>query len=390
MGAKLDLIRKLLQVTGHVLAEHVRRPIATDRDDVPRNGLAISEEWLTAVLCRDHPGARVVAYASNLASSGTSTRTTLQVAYNDAGQAAGLPTQIFAKTSATLAQRLIIGGSGALAGETRFFMDLLPQMDLEAPAGYWGAYDEPSWRSVILMEDVAKTKGARFIEPTTPLSHDQVVDVVKLMATYHGTFWNSPDLEPLKTPRDFLRNLNMFTNIRARSAVGQERAKDVIPPALHGGADRLWEGAVRCLDIATDDLPSTLLHADSHAGQTYITEEGRMGLADWQTCLRGGWAYDFAYFVVTACEPKDRRAWEHDLLRTYLKQLAAAGGEAPSFDDAWLAYRQLLFYPMAGWTLTIGRAAYQPRMQPDDTCRSVIHRLSTAIDDLDSLAAIGL
>lgn len=390
MAAKLDLIRKLLAVTGHVAVEYVQRPTATDRADVPRSGFAISNEWLTAVLCNAYPDARVISHANNAASSGTSTRTTLSVKYNEAGVAADLPTDIFTKTSATLAQRVIIGGSGALAGETHFFMELLPQTDIEAPAGYWGAYDEPSWRSVILMEDVAKTKGAHFIEPTTPLSQSQVQQIVELMATYHGTFWNSPDIAALKTPRQFLNNLNAFTNIRARSAVGQERAKDVIPSELHGQSDRLWEGAVRSLDLATDAFAPTLLHGDSHVGQTYITSDGRMGLADWQTCQRGGWAYDFAYFVASACEPQDRRAWEHDLLHTYLRCLTAAGGMAPSFDDAWLSYRQLLFYPMAAWTLTIGRAIYQPRMQPDDTCRSIIHRLSTAIADLKSFDAIGV
>jgi hypothetical protein len=29
-------------------------------------------------------------------------------------------------------------------------------------------------------------------------------------------------------------------------------------------------------------------------------------------------------------------------------------------------------------------------MQPEDTCRVIIKRLSTAIDDLDSLGAIGV
>jgi hypothetical protein len=115
-----------------------------------------------------------------------------------------------------------------------------------------------------------------------------------------------------------------------------------------------------------------------------------MGLADWQVVQQGGWAYDFAYLVGSACEPEDRRAWEEELLRTYLEQLSDAGGKAPTFDEAWLAYRQQLFYPYAAWAFTIGRAFYQPKMQPDEVSLKIVHRLSTAIDDHNSFDAIGV
>src|SRR5260221_14728993 len=124
----------------------------------------------------------------------------------------------------------------------------------------------------------------------------------------------------------------------ARCAVGMERAKAVIPAALHGQADRMWKGTQLSLERATTELPRTLLHGDSHVGQTYITGDGRMGLTDWQATLQGGWGYDFAYLVGSACEPDDRRAWERELLELYLGRLAAAGAPAPGFDDAWLTY----------------------------------------------------
>lgn len=391
MGPRLDLLSKIVQVGGHVLCERITSPVATGRADVPRDGTAVSVEWLTAVLCRQHPGTRVLGFTATPDSSGTSSRVRLRIRYNHDGVDAGLPEWIFVKASKTLAQRIIIGGSGALAGETRFFMDLLPRLNVEAPVGYWAAYNEASWRSVVLLEDIAYSKAAQFIEPVTSLTRGQVEDIVGLMAAYHGTFWNSPDLRAMKTPRDFLRRLSTFVNMRARAAVGHQRAQDVIPSSLHGQTDRIWQGTVRCLDIATDNLPPTLLHGDSHAGQTYLTGDGRMGLTDWQTCMRGGWAFDFTYFVTTACEPQDRRDWEKDLLRFYLDRLAQEGVvEVPRFEEAWRSYRQMVFYPLTAWTFTIGRAAYQPRMQPDSTCRALIHRLSTAVQDLDSFAAVGV
>ncbi len=115
-----------------------------------------------------------------------------------------------------------------------------------------------------------------------------------------------------------------------------------------------------------------------------------MGYADWHHCLRGGWAYDFAYAVNSACEPEDRRKWERALMETYLTVLAEYGGVAPSFNDAWLAYRQQCFWPMVAWLFTIGRAWYQPQMQPVDRCKAIIRRTAAAVDDLDAFGAIGI
>lgn len=97
-----------------------------------------------------------------------------------------------------------------------------------------------------------------------------------------------------------------------------------------------------------------------------------MGLTDWQATMAGGWAYDVAYLVGSACEPEDRRAWERELLEHYLRALAASGGAAPPFEEAWLRYRQMLFYPYSAWAFTIGRAWFQPRMQPDEIRLAII------------------
>jgi hypothetical protein len=240
------------------------------------------------------------------------------------------------------------------------------------------------------MEDIAATKGATFIEPTTPITRAQIEDLLRNMAAYHGVWWDRPELSILKLPKDHFRNVASFIDMGARCKVGMERAKAVIPPAIYGQADRLWRGTERCLTMASEEIPPTLLHGDSHVGQTYITGDGRMGLTDWQATMAGGWAYDFTYLVGSACEPEDRRAWDKGLLELYLGALADAGGAAPAFDEAWLRFRQMLFYPYSAWAFTIGRAAYQPRMQPDDISLAILKRLSTAIDDLDSFGALGI
>jgi hypothetical protein len=390
MNPKLKLARRAVEVGYHVARERVREPRLSTATDVPRNGTDLNPTWLTAALCRETPGARVISYSCPGGSVGTSTRTALRVEYNDVGTTAGLPTELFTKTTASYTQRMLLGGADVLSGETQFYLLFRPSVAMEAPIGYWGGVDPASWRSMIVLEDIDATKGAEFIQPTTALTRSEVEDVLLNMAAYHGTWWESPQLSILKTPRDHYRNVADMLDMGGRCAVGMERARSVIPANLYGQADRMWEGTQRGLDMCTDTLPRTLLHGDPHAGQTYRTAEGRMGLADWQAVMQGGWSYDVAYFIGSACDVDDRRSWEVELLELYLDALDRAGGKAPDLDEAVLRYRQSLFYPYSAWAFTIGRAFYQPRMQPDEISLAIIERLATAIDDLDCFEAVGV
>ncbi|MFI6218457.1 aminoglycoside phosphotransferase family protein [Nocardia brasiliensis] len=390
LNDKIWLLGRFAAVGGHVLAEKITRPKARKISDVPVSGRYITPEWLTAVLCRDVPAARVRSFSTSNASHGTSTRLAIRVEYNEAGDAAGLPVELFAKTSTSLRQRMLLGGARVIDGETQFFMNFRPEVAMEAPRGYWAAVDSASWRSVTLMEDIAATRGAAFTEPTAQITYGQVEDLVRNLARLHGTFWEHRMLGTLKTPNEMLRAIRSAIDMKARSKVGLRRAELVVPETLRGQHERLWAGVERALHLATEEMPPTLLHGDPHIGQTYATSDGRMGFADWQVIMRGGWAHDFAYTVNSACEPDDRRAWDRGLLKTYMAELESAGGAALALDDAWLSYRQQSMFAYAAWAFTIGRAAYQPRMQAPETCLTLMRRISTALDDLGSLDALGV
>jgi hypothetical protein len=381
---------RAVTVGAAMVGERLRPPLPRTRDDVPFDALHLSNEWLTDVLCHDVPGSEVIAYDVPFHDRGTTSRAALRVSYNEAGQQAGLPHELFTKSSATFQQRLMLGGADVLEGETHFFMTFRPRIEMEAPRGYYSKVDPRTWRSFLVMEDIAATKGATFNTPTTAITRAELEDLLGNMAAYHGACWKSADLAVLHTPNDFYRNLATLVGMGKRTAVGMERAKSVIPQRLYGEAARMWEGTRRCLDVATNQVPETLLHGDGHVGQVYRTAAGRMGHTDWQGTMRGGWSFDYAYLVSTACEPEDRRAWDRELLELYLGKLADAGGEAPGFDEAWLRYRQGVFYPYSAWAFTIGRAFYQPKMQPDEISLACIKRVAAAIDELDSFTAVGL
>lgn len=386
-------VTRLAATGGSVVGEKLRRPMAHDALDVPRSAEAMTPEWLTAVLCRDHPGAAVVSYSVPSGSSGTSTRAAVRVVYNDAGEKAGLPTELYAKTTTSLTQRLVLGLAQVIDGEIEFFNRIRPRLDIESPRGYFSALDQRTWRSISVIEDVAATKSATFLHATSRISRPNIEGLLAGLAGMHGTMWRDHEVERadtwMKTPLDHLRNISSFISMRKRSAVGAQRARSVIPAPLLGRIDDLWLGFERSMAYATQ-APMTFLHGDAHVGNTYITGDGRMGWTDWQVCLRGCWAYDVAYILATALEVEDRRAWERDLLTFYLEHLALAGGQGPEFEEAWQTYRRHLFYPYFAWAFTIGRSALQPKMQPVELCLPIIERTSTAIDDLAALEAVGV
>lgn len=387
---KLWAAGRAFSIAGAMLRERVSPPVARTREDVPRDPHAITLEWLTDVLCHAQPGAKVEDFKITTGTCQTTSRAGIAVEYNAVGKAAGLPTKLFAKFTTGFGQRLLVGAAGQMYGESFFYTRFRSRINFESPNGYWGGVDANSWRSMILMEDIAHTRGATFVEPTTPLSRRQVEELVDNLAACHGTWWESPELNVLKTTKDHLRLVSGFADMGGRAAVGIKMANDIIPPGVRGQADRLWRGAARALEDATTKLPRTLLHGDCHVGQGYINGEGHMGIADWQSIMTGNWAYDYSYLVGSSCEPDDRRAWERDLLNRYLTKLAEAGGKSPSFEEAWQLYRSNMCYPCTAWSFAFGHAFYQPEMQPADTCRTVIRRLATAVDDLKSFEALGV
>jgi hypothetical protein len=119
-----------------------------------------------------------------------------------------------------------------------------------------------------------------------------------------------------------------------------------------------------------------------------VTKDGRMGLADWGALVKGQWGSDYAYAIMAALTPEDRRAWERELLELYLVKLAEAGATAPSFDAAWLHYRQQTFHGLTFWLYTIGYGRMQPQMQPDEICDVLVHRMTHAVTELKSFEAL--
>jgi aminoglycoside phosphotransferase (APT) family kinase protein len=144
---------------------------------------------------------------------------------------------------------------------------------------------------------------------------------------------------------------------------------------------------MRALEINTSG-PQTLLHGDVHPGNWYVTDDGRMGLYDWQCVVSGGPARDLAYALASHLTVEQRRAWERDLVDRHAERLAEAGHVAPKGEAAFTAYRQQMLHAAFMWLGTIGSYRLLPELQPRDITLESVRRTCQAAADLDTLGAI--
>jgi hypothetical protein len=359
--------------------------------EVPRSPDHVDRDWLTRVLCANEPGVRVASVKRLDGGKGTTTRRSLELAYHGTATTE-LPSRLFVKCTSSLAQRLMLGLGGLIEGEPGFYNHVRPGLEIEAPTGYFAAVDPRSWHSVVLLEDVTATKHARFWGPNARTTPTQIENLLSQVAKWHAALWNSPRLTEwswLKTPAEQMRVIDALLALADRRRAGLRRAREVLPPTLRRRHGDLLAAMRRSMAL-TSQGPQTYLHGDLHIANTYLTGDGRMGIADWQVGLRGSWAFDVAYLLASSLEIGDRRACERGLLSFYIEQLARAGGDRIPEPAAWECYRQATFYPYFAWLYTLGRSRLQPNFQPAEVSLLMVERIAAAIEDLDSFAAVGL
>lgn len=389
----LTTIAMAARVAGHVGRERFGPRLRLDTPDaVPASAEVLTTQWLTWALCAEVPGAQVTRFEVLPGTDGTSSRRPLRVEYNDVGTAACLPSRLFTKSTTKLFSRLLIGLTDIAEGESVFYSHVRPGLELRSPRAYHACFDAKSHRSIVLLEDLS-VEGWAFPDPTAnPVSRADAEDVVDQLAAYHGALWNSPrfatDLSALRATLPWQQNLNRKAGFQSRTERGIERAEEVVPPALFARRAQVYPAFMASLALH-ERSPQTLLHQDLHLGNWLRDPQGRMGLYDWQCVARGHWALDYSYALASTLATDDRRDWQEDLLRRYLTGLAAAGVAAPpTFDEAWLAYRQHTLHALAFGAFTLGGSRFEPELQPKDYTTAAIGRIATAVDDLNTLDAL--
>ena len=355
----------------------------------PTSSALLTPELLTEALSERQPGVivaglQVVEEAHcDTGSASTAARAVLDLDYV-AGCDCGLPKRVILKTV------LIHPGapSAMYQNEVRFYRDLRPELDLETPRVFASSFDEQSGTFGVVMEDV-RLRSACFPNATAAMTEPQIMNVLSQLAGLHAQFWTSPrfsrELGWLWTPRsggfyDFLQGAG---GEFLRYQVERSTYKQELLVRLRRSFDEAWD----CLWTAQQILesePTTLLHGDTHFGNTYLLPGDRVGLLDWQLMNRGRWSHDVTYIMVTALDIESRRRHERDLIAYYLDRLSAGGVRTvPNMEDAWLLYRQTAIWGfLLGWMIT------PVENYGEVILRANLERLTTALEDLDTFAAL--
>lgn len=323
---------QLLRVAGHLIAEKVARARPTKAPDIPGSFGALSAQWLESVLCANSPGATVRSFLTVTESNGTTNRRRLLLTYNDVGQEAGLPEWLFLKTTATFTTRVLNGLSGMLRGEVGFYEQIRPELQIEVPKSYFAAYDPATYRSLIVLEDVTVTRGASFCTTRDELSISQMKGILSLLAKCHARYYASArltdDFRWLRTPLQAQLQNNAALDFRKLCDRGTARCAEVIPESLTPLGDKIWRAFYQSLTF-NERGPQVFLHGDSHIRNFYRTRSGAMRACDWQITMKGHWAFDFSYVVISGLPVEKRRIWERELLTHYLEEFAAEGACEP-------------------------------------------------------------
>lgn len=311
--------------------------------------------------------------------AGTSSRARLALTGDD------VPESVFVKLSAATAATRMLGELARL-GETeaRFYAELAPQLGAGIPRSYGAAFDRVTGRYLVVLEDMTVTP-CEFPDTLNPLSVDQMASLVEMLASLHGSFWGRLPEKPggsgafgwLGAPsRD---PANLLTPALMKMSARKLADRTDVP--IEAGR-YLWENYQRATEIV-DAGTHTVLHGDSHPGNTYF-RDGRAGLLDWQVVRRGHPSRDLTYTLVLGLPVEHRRANERDLLDVYRTALAAAGGPDFGRDELWTRYRQAVTYAYVSPLTTAGLGG----MQTEGIAFEGLARAVAAVQDLETVAAL--
>jgi len=272
--------------------------------------------------------------------------------------------------------------------EVRFYRTIRRNLSIEVPVCFGSIFDEANRSFGVLMEDLT-LRGARFPNALTHVTVEEIRGLLATQAALHAAYWESPsfasELRWLATPVGG----GMYPVFQAlgldliRNQVETNEYKAALLEPLGKTVDELWDALWKAQQMLATG-PQTLLHGDPHIANTYLLPGQGGGFLDWQLMVKGRWAHDFTYLLITGLASEDRRKHERDLLSFYLDELRRHGVDSPPEpNDAWLRYRQA-----AIWGLVIGWLITPTENYGEALTAANISRLVTAVRDLETLEAL--
>jgi hypothetical protein len=351
----------------------------------------VTPEWLTGALAVRYPGVEVTEAVVDGVFGYKPNKTRIHLRYNQAGRTAGLPETLVLKATFPGLGPEGAGLDFATAAEVQAYQEIVPTLDIETPKVYYSLLDWEGGNAVILMEDLQR-RNFRPLNAFTPLDYGQAMAFVDAIAGIHAAHWDSPAFDQggtwgpetavgQCTPRLYDKFLNVVVAPDWWNRFLREPRSVALPRKLTEQAriQRAWERLTHVLAGSA----RVIVHGDEHLGNLYLDAEGRPGFLDYFSRPEH-WPLHYAYFISNALDSLDRRAWETPLLARYLRRLTERGLKAPSFEEAWYAYRCSLLFPMIVWYTN------PAKWQPESINTINAARAGLAMLDHDTLGLLGV
>ncbi|CAH2917717.1 MAG: hypothetical protein CPSOU_3113 [uncultured Paraburkholderia sp.] len=269
----------------------------------------VTADWLTAALAFRYPGVEVASCTHVDVLPGTSTKVRVALQYNAAGQAIGLPSRLIVKGGFEAHSPSM---SEMYHNEMRFYRDVLPFINMNAPRCFYAGADPHAWQSVVVMEDLSE-RNVRFCRAQQSHDYEQVASRLGAMAHYHAQTWNS----------------QQFHNGGRLEWVGErfsdwslEYQNRYLEPDVWAHYVSLPRGAAVSRSLHNRDWmvaalgriarehqrkPVCLIHGDTHLGNLYVDADGEPGFFDAQVS-RAPWSLEVAYHIGCALDIENRRS----------------------------------------------------------------------------------
>lgn len=211
--------------------------------------------------------------------------------------------------------------------EVLFYRHVAPELGDVVPTCFYGA-SYPGGRFLLVVEDLEQ-RGCRPYWLADECSFEHARAVVTTLGSLHARFWNSPrfdsDLSFVRPrSRRFGATWHRQSMIDARTKYLASDDGQALPTDVIKLLGQWNDGFDRVIDY-WDTLPPTLLHGDSHLGNTFSLPNGRAGFFDWQVVYRGHGIRDFVYFVHSALDAAALDKHGEALFDVYLQTLTAHG-----------------------------------------------------------------
>jgi Ecdysteroid kinase-like family len=363
-------------------ARETDRPYPQRTDRLARNLSDVTPQWMTTLLQNRYPGIVVNDFERIELLSTHTTKLRLRLDLNDVGLAAGIPLDVCLKSN---------WSDGIKTGdicemEARFYHVIKDAVNAPIPNVFYADWDgDGGGRGVVMMEDLA-AGGNRFGNSADHLGIDGVTAGVESLAALHASLWGSQAEKQTRLPRSMTTSTDTEQVVRIYNYMALNLEDPVYQEVLPSWAYETPEMLNHLLDeLSAYELeqtgPLSLLHGDSHQGNSYVDAQGKRKWVDFQLARKGTPWRDLCYFMIAALTVEERQSVDRDLVKHYRETLLSLGAaDVPSQEASWEQFRRWPAYGMQCWLGNVD--------QWGQTGVEMIRRFYSAGDDYDTVALL--